>query len=369
MIYLTFNDTYNGVYESQVIDTCRFLQDTFKEDVSLIAFISGRNYFANKAKIKAAYSNSTVLPMYPKIINWEKNLFLLKLIMRFRNKENVIARGVFATLLARDSEKFAKVCFDARGAYTAEWNEYLKTESPYIAKEMTKLESRAVLQSNYRIAVSQKLVAYWKTSFKYMSTNHVVIPCTLSTDAKTEYDADKANALRKQFGITENEVLLVYSGSSAGWQSFKVLDEFITKAFNQNPSLKLLMLCKPGAERSLAQKFPGRVIQHWVSEHEVQTQLQAADYGLLVREQSVTNEVSSPVKFAEYLAAGLPVIISENIGDYSAFVSEKNCGTLADATDWNLLKRPSTDEKQRIQAIAELHFRKKTYTEQYRKLF
>ncbi|HXP51226.1 MAG TPA: hypothetical protein VN922_14810, partial [Bacteroidia bacterium] len=100
MIYLTFNDTYGGVYESQVIDTCRFWEDTFKEKVSLIAFISGRNFFANRAKIKAAYSNSTVLPMFPKIINWEKNLFLLRLTTRFRDKENVIARGVFATLLA-----------------------------------------------------------------------------------------------------------------------------------------------------------------------------------------------------------------------------------------------------------------------------
>ncbi|HXP48650.1 MAG TPA: hypothetical protein VN922_01785, partial [Bacteroidia bacterium] len=78
---------------------------------------------------------------------------------------------------------------------------------------------------------------------------------------------------------------------------------------------------------------------------------------------------SSPVKFAEYLAVGLPVIISENIGDYSAFVSEKNCGSLVNSINWNSITRPNTEEKIRIQSVAELYFRKKDYTEQYRKLF
>ncbi len=369
MVFLTFNDAPGGIYQSQVIDTCRFWEDTFHEKVHLIAFISGRGFMANRSKIKASYHNSTVLPMYPGIANWEKNMFLLSVAVMLLKKENVIARGVFATLLARDSEKFGKVCFDARGAYTAEWTEYLKNEAPAIANEMTKMESRAVLQSNSRIAVSQKLVDYWKTSFKYMALSHSVIPCTLGAHVRTTYDAANATSLRKQLGIADTDILLAYSGSSAGWQSFKVLDETITKAFTQNPSLKLLMLCKPGAEKSLAQKFPGRVIQQWLAEDQVQNYLQAADYGLLLRENSVTNQVSSPVKFAEYLAAGLPVLISEHIGDYSAFVQQHNCGSLANAVDFTSLKRPSAEAKQHNQSLAEQYFLKKNYTEQYKKLF
>ncbi|MGP8216642.1 MAG: hypothetical protein ACLQQ4_13840 [Bacteroidia bacterium] len=369
MVYLTYNDAPDGIYQSQVIDTCRFWEETFNEKVTLVALISGRGFFLNRKKIKQSYSHSLVLPMYPKITNWERNLSVLRTAMLFRKRGNVIARGVFATLLARDSRKFSKVCFDARGAYTAEWTEYLKTESPLLAETMSKLESRAVLQSDSRIAVSQKLINYWKESFHYSFLKHAVIPCTLNSDVKIVYDAAKISSVRQQLGITDNEVVLVYSGSSAGWQSFTVLDAAISNAFTQNPSLKLLMLSKPGAEKTLAGKFPGRIIQKWVNESEVQNYLQAADYGLLVREKSTTNEVSSPVKFAEYLAAGLPVIISEHIGDYSSFVSEKNCGMTANNVDWILLKRPSGEEKQRIQSIAELYFRKKAYIEQYKKLF
>jgi len=369
MVYLTYNDAPGGIYQSQVIDTCRFLEDTFDEDILLVAFISGRNFFATRRKIKSAYHHSIVLPMWPGINNWRKNRFLLKLVMLTRQKENIIARGVFAMLLARASKRFLNVCFDARGAYTAEWSEYLKNESPGIEKEMSDMESSAVLNADVRIAVSQKLVDYWKENFKYTSTNHVVIPCTLSKNVSTEYNEAELSKVRKQLAFTDSDVVLVYSGSSAKWQSFNVLEENITKALETNAALKLLMLCKAGEEKALTDKFPGRVIQKWVAEDEVHSYLQAADYGLLIREQSVTNKVSSPVKFAEYLAAGLPVIISENIGDYSAFVTEKKCGMLVGNTDWAKLKRPSEVEKKGIQAIAEKYFRKANYLEEYKKLF
>jgi len=289
--------------------------------------------------------------------------------MLSRSKGNVIARGVFATLLARENKKFTKVCFDARGAYAAEWSEYLKGESAAIEKDIKKLEGDALLNSDSRIAVSQKLIDYWKENFNYANSNHVIIPCTLSKKVSTEYDGAAISKLRKQLSFTDSDVVLVYSGSSAKWQSFNVLEENISKAFSTNAALKLLMLCKAGEEKTLADKFPGRVMQKWVNEDEVHNYLQAADYGLLIREQSVTNKVSSPVKFAEYLAAGLPVIISENIGDYSTFVTEKNCGMLVGNTDWANIKRPADIEKKNIQAIAEQYFRKANYIEEYKKLF
>jgi len=54
--------------------------------------------------------------------------------------------------------------------------------------------------------------------------------------------------------------------------------------------------------------------------------INASDYGLLLRENILVNNVASPTKFAEYLLGGLPVIISEGVGDYSGFTRENNIG-------------------------------------------
>jgi hypothetical protein len=368
MYFLTYNDVPDGIYMSQVIDVCKFWEDTFKERVRLVAFISLRNYFLNKAKIRAAYPDSIVFPMLPGIENWRLNSFRLKFFMLFRKKEKVIARGVFATLLALRCKKFNKVCFDARGAYAAEWSEYLKTDSPALAVQMKDLEKAALMKSSSRIAVSLKLVEYWKEQYGY-SGNYSIIPCTLPTTDKLNCDIESASLIRNNLKIADNEVLLVYSGSSAEWQSFNKLEGYLTEAFTSNSLLKLLLLSKPGKENTLAKKFPDKVMQTWVYPDEVEQFLSAADYGLLIREDSITNKVSSPVKFAEYLAAGLPVIISEHIGDYSAFVKEQNCGIISTEVDWEKIQRPSPEERKRIQTIAEKYFRKSTYVEQYRKLF
>jgi hypothetical protein len=89
----------------------------------------------------------------------------------------------------------------------------------------------------------------------------------------------------------------------------------------------------------------------------------------LVRDYSNTNRVASPVKFAEYLAAGLRVIISESLGDFSEFVSKNSCGVvLTEATDLSDLKKVSAEDRTRISNLTKTYFVKSMYSEQYRKV-
>jgi len=369
MKFITYNESPGGVYKSQVIDVCRFLENTFHIEVELIVFVSLRTYFKDRKLLKKLYSNCSVLPSFPGIENWRRNLLTLKLLMLFRKKDKAIARGVFATLLALDCKKFSAVCFDARTAYAAEWKEYLASESPAIAAVMNVLEKEALLRSNFRIAISTKLVSYWKEKYKYDKNEHVVIPCTI--DGGSELKTSNQHSiieLRKQLDVNETDILLVFSGSIAGWQSLDELYRILINAFNSNTSLKLLQLIKKKEENELSAAFPGRVITEWVEPEMVSNYLKAADYGLLYREESITNSISSPVKFAEYLAAGLPVIISDNVGDYSSFVKENNCGLSFNHIDWATLKSPSAIEKERIKEIAIRHFTKSAYTIQYKQI-
>ena len=54
-----------------------------------------------------------------------------------------------------------------------------------------------------------------------------------------------------------------------------------------------------------------------VAHHEVRKYLCAADVGLLFRDRHILNEVACPGKFAEYMLTGLPLMMTEGIGDYS----------------------------------------------------
>ena len=91
----------------------------------------------------------------------------------------------------------------------------------YLENFMYMCENRSVLESNIRIAVTSELVEYWKNRYGYQSSNNgycVVIPTTLSNN-----QIKRANQLeecrsekREELALKQNEILLVYSGSTAG---------------------------------------------------------------------------------------------------------------------------------------------------------
>ena len=263
-----------------------------------------------------------------------------------------------------------KICFDGRGAMAAEWTEYDVQVVDSWKKSIHQLESRAVMESDFRIAVTEKLVDYWHKRYGYSEGNHVVIPCTLNSSfrAHVPSDDEKATA-RTGMGIESNDIVLAYSGSIAGWQSFPELYKYLGPFLKSDTRHKIIFLAREEENITrLMDEFPGQVIRKWVGHHEVPEVLAACDMGILIREQSVTNQVASPTKFAEYLSAGLPVLISDGIGDYSDFVRKHHCGTIANGKGIPNLRPSGYETRAHMIELVKKNFTKEAQTDQYRDL-
>lgn len=373
MIYLTYNDPPSGIYESQVINVCRFVNQQFHCNLRLVALISIRGFSANKKRIKSKLPDAIVLPMIPKHSNWRMNKQLLNVLFLFIGKQNIWARGIFATTLALDLKKngyVKKVVFDGRGAYAAEFREYLH-KTVHVKEDVAALEKEAVQKSDFRLAVSQRLVDHWKEAYNYSSHDHVVIPCTLSDERAASVAApEERAAFKKSLGFHEDDVVIVYSGSAADWQSMNLLNDFMLAHFPVNEKLKLLLLTTASVQHlEIGKQYSNRITQQWVSPGEVIRFLQTSDYGFLIREPAVTNLVSSPTKFAEYLDAGLNILISPEIGDFSTFVRANNCGIVIDDLKKIVnFKKTTEEERKANHQLALTAFSKETYREQYQKL-
>ena len=374
MIYLTYNDPPSGIYSSQVIDVCSFLNSKMNTKMRLVSLISLRNFWANKNIIKSEIPSAIILPMFPKLQNWKWNYLSLFILFIFLGRDSVIARGPFAASLALGLKKIKMVkfvCFDARGAYHAELSEYNVTESKTIINDIFSLEQNCVLKSDFRIAVSEKLVGYWKEKLGYDKMAHAVVPCTVNPEKFTQIINEEFNERQKlQLGFSKDDIIFVYSGSSAGWQSFHTLDDFLCNLLKQNQYYKVLFLIdKLPQNLKLLKMHPGKIKAKNVSKEEVGPILVCCDYGLLIREESITNQVASPVKFAEYLAAGLKVLISENIGDYSDFVINHQCGYVVNLlTEHKVFLKISPKERRGCINIANKYFLRSGYLNEYKKL-
>ena len=372
MLFLTYNDSPSGIYFSQVTDVCHFLNVRLNAKIKLVALISVRNFWENRRKIKSQISSSLIIPMIPGIGNWKFNFYLLWLLFVFIDSKKIIARGPFAASLAlrlRKSGMVKFVCFDARGASVAETDEYNVWSDKKNIKTIFETEKNAIINSDYRMAVSNSLVNYWIQEFGYKENKHVTIPCTLNSNYFKKLPAENfIKTKRSQFGFSENDTILVFSGSLAGWQSFQLIDDFLFEQMKQNSSIKIFLLLKKfPSNMKIAIEFSNRISCKWFNEHEVPDILSICDYGLLLREKSITNKVASPVKFAEYLASGLKIIISDGVGDYSAFVRKHECGFILNQMNLNLIPL-SYSEKLKNSLLAFQYLSKESLKEKYQRI-
>ena len=333
--YLTYNEPFSGIFNSQVVDVVKHLRTEHQQEIRLISFVPigfKMTYYKELcAKLRMAEPSVIIIPTVPVQYGWKFNWFLLSLILLFRKKGSIISREIWATYLAIKCRTFKmvhKVCYDARGANYAQMKEY-DIYSQNIKEEIFELEKFAVFNSNFRLAVSQALVDYWKRVYNYSSNQYVVIPTTISSSLfDKKKNTDEINRIKNEFNLKAEDVILVFSGSNFGWQSFDLIIKFFELQLQEDPKVKIVFLSQTNKELdNFVAKFPNRIYCKWLQIDEVNCLLELCDYGVLLRDSNDTNNVASPTKFAEYLAAGLPVIISDNL-DFASIVKSEKCGII-----------------------------------------
>lgn len=368
ILYLTYNDQPSGVYWSQVTDVVDELNALPGDRVRLVALVSLRSFLRSRRLIRQRVPDAIVLPMFPRQHFWRANWAWLWLLCRRLRPSGAIGRGIYATALAlrmRDRGLLAQVCFDARAAYGAEWEEYRVVDDDRLVRESGLLEQEVIFKADLRMAVSEALVQHWRERFGYAAARHLVIPCTLGRSVEQGLER-KRNGLRKELGWSDEDTVLVYSGTAVGWQSLELAEPVVQEWLGRDARHKLLFLTTPHpVVDRLRQQFPGRVALRWLDHRAVSAVLQDCDMGLLLREDRITNRVASPTKFAEYLSAGLPVLISPHVGDFSALVEQEGLGQVLLAGESIALEKPGAAEVARLMRFARERFSKDRFGQAY----
>ncbi len=360
IFYLTINDPPNGLYKSQVIDVVDFLNKEFNCQIKLIAFISFRGFWTNKKIINENFAESIVLPAFPKLQYFRYNLLPFIILLLCFRPNAVITRNVFANWLALKAKKMKlvkKVVYDGRGILKAEAEEY-NVYSNVIARQIPILEKTALMNSDRIMAVTPNMVDYWKLEYGYIKKNFFVIPCTVGHSLLNEYNQKAVKELRMELNFSDENIVLVYSGSLALWQSINQMLIFFKHQL-KNPKVKILLLCQ---ENAILNKFEeensGRVMRKWLNPNQVSKYLLASDYGIIMREKSITNSVSISTKFPEYLISGLKIIATDTMS-ISDFIHKNNLGFIIKNYEDSLnFERPTLEEKERVIKLAKENFLK-----------
>ena len=188
------------------------------------------------------------------------------------------------------------------------------------------LEGWALRRADGVLCVSARLRRRTRGWRREAAGKLVVIPCCYDPHL-TQTDDAAVERVREELGLDPTrDFVLVYAGSLSAWNR----PEAVLAAYRGFRAIqertRLLLLT---GNLSEAQAMFGReagVMIRSVPHSEIQHYLALADLGLLLRDRSPVNRVASPVKFAEYLACGVPVLVSPGVGDCPEIVRRERVG-------------------------------------------
>ena len=238
------------------------------------------------------------------------------------------ARNFFSAFLSIIIKMFfkynLKVLYDIRGLAIEEriFSGQLKKLPEKIFRRIEKI---VVNKSDSIVVVSERFKEYLITKYgtsiiKKISiiNNKTVIPYLNGL----ELEKIKSNV----------DYIGVYSGSAASWQNINGMMELFKIAFNMfdNTRIKILTWQKERFVNKLSNypELKDKIEILFFVQEKVFDNLIRCNFGIIFRENNLISNVSSPLKFAEYLAAGLPVLINEGIGDTEDIISKYNIGVI-----------------------------------------
>ncbi|MBN1476599.1 glycosyltransferase [Candidatus Sumerlaeota bacterium] len=228
----------------------------------------------------------------------------------------------WAALRVRDRVTFRFV-FDPRGllpeelAYAQGWS---RKSRRY--RWWKSLESKICRAADHLIALTPQMAEH----FRHIAhVDPIVIPCCVDLDRFTPGTRVPA----------EGEPLrLVYLvGVDVPYQTLDLalaLREVIATLW---PGGAQLTIASPDAQAIRERVGGDDVICAAVPRGEIPRLLADSDLGVLVRVPSIISRVASPVKFAECLAAGLPVVATAGIGECGVILLEHGCGAVVNPAE------------------------------------
>jgi hypothetical protein len=354
--YLYICGTFSpGVYDSQVIN---WIENLDKENIhfdilSIPGVIQYVKKFKQQRKFIKKIKKKIVGNVYTSFISFPNDTTIIKdvlifltlwklLLLSVLRNEKILIQTRYQTISR--SLKWFKICYkniviisDIRGAGPEEF--LLKNQDRQIThKEKLKNYYRRLNQqlqmisvADVNFCVSHELVNYFKDKKVDIIKRRFYVFPGAADSQQFYFNKEIRNKIRKDLGV-ENKIVIIYCGQlHHKWQVPHLLFEIISNIMKIYEN-KIFFICLTPDNKIVEKNMKKfkidekNILSKLVKNNNINDYLNAADVGILIRQRHLTNKVSSPTKFAEYVLSGLSVIISEEVGDFSKFVEKNKLG-------------------------------------------
>jgi len=333
-LFVVFHDIVPTTFESQVLVHVQAMRN-LGVDIELWVFPLNRSTFVasvlQRTKLEQKYGVSIQLfrAIQPRVPFGEiVNALRLAKAMRQLGKwpDFIHARTDYSTLVCGLVRLFYRfeLIWDCRGDSVAEFG---------MATQTTGMFASAIRFCKLRVISGQRAVARRLSSSAIFVSELLKVRCLPSSDRRpveiipsgaSEQRFFFSSSLRRQardrFSIDSDQLVLVYAGSISFYQCFNETVDLFRHELERNPRSVFLMITPNEEEAQDALRpLPKESYRIYSAEiDQVNEYLNAGDFGVFLRRRNAVNDVASPIKFAEYCLAGLPVIMTDAVEQTAA---------------------------------------------------
>ena len=379
--YLTYGEPiFSQLLQTQAIRLLQLLSRKGAVTIEWVAFISLVDLLFQREKmrrIQAEVSQAGItLTLIPLPILYSRYflprawllpwlLFLGKLSLsthfwRHEQPDLLHARGYMATLLAVVSRKHRndfRILFDPRSLFPEEnvtagnWTVHSIDFALW-----KRLEVYMLKRVDTVVGVSAGFRQLLRDLLPSTLLSFAVVPCTVDAQNYDQVPVERDNVL-KEFGMPFDSVVMVYAGSIGRWNSPKTIARYFYYAWRADSRCRLLVITNGRFDHLERELFKYKLpvdtccIVH-VASSQVARYLKVCDVGLQVMEPALDSPTRLGVKFAEYMAAGLPVIVNRYAGAAKDQVEMNGVGVVVDQPELEMEQALTMLRSRRVEMTA-----------------
>ena len=352
ILYLSYDGLADQLANSQILPYVDILNSFFNvfiltcEKKNNIKKLSNIQNELNKKSIKYFYlhfSKKLFFLTIFKIYDLIKIFLYLILLIKKNNIKIIHARGHIPAYVCLFVSFFfdIKYTFDFRGLWVEERidNKSLNTKNilgKIIFRVLKYLETKTLQKAFKIIVLTEKLNKEFLKKYRISSTKIFVMPCYVNTDFFKKKSNDIKFNIFQDLKIPNDSKIICYIGSLGGFYLIDEMLTFFSKIKKNNDNYFFLIITKNIDElnRHLLKIKSKKVKQHILTKNlefdEIPKYLTRVNISIFFIKNSKARLGTFPIKFAESLASGIPIICNTGIGDLTEHFNKFDLGRCID---------------------------------------
>jgi glycosyltransferase involved in cell wall biosynthesis len=336
ILFLAYWGLNDGLTSSTVMPHIRMLSDSNKVSKIILCTIE-RNTMMTETKLSEKLvhvpwnSSDSLRAKFNDLTEFPEKLVSL---IRKHNVTFMFCRGTPAGAIGylvhrKTNIAFAVESFEPHADYMRESGVWRRWGVRYILQKY--LEKKQLKAARFIMPVSRQYYDHLAAG-KVEANKLFMMPCAVDLDLFA-FNMEHRQAVRNRLGVKDDAILGIYVGKFGGMYYDAEAYHIFSLAKKSISAFRLLIL-SPDLPASIeanlvrAGYLRGEYHIKHIPYSQVPAYLSAADFAFATYKPGYFKRYLSPVKIGEYWAAGLPVLLTDGVGDDHSIIRALNIGSV-----------------------------------------